>query len=116
MAMAPNAGGQEAYALRRANNEREWSLFMNQYLLAGGYPLSGISYAKRFPICELHCPIQAYVQAGGGLSTAGPLIELLWGTNIFWLARIDIATQIYFSTKRVIFWSYPLWVGFSVPF
>lgn len=114
-AMAPNAGGQNAFALRRGSNDEEWSVFSNQYLRTGDYPLSGLVYAKRFPICGTHCFWQFYVQTGIGISSAGPLFEVTWGTNLLWLARIDFATQAFVTTDRLIFWSYPLWLGISLP-
>lgn len=114
-ALAANAGGQDAYALRRVTEDIEWSLFQNTYLRAGSLPLMGSIYSWRHSFCDQSCLIQVYCQGGIGLSTAGPVLEMLWGTNLFWLVRVDVATQIYFSTTRVIFWSYPLWVGFSIP-
>ena len=114
-ALAPNAGGQEAYALRRATNSWELELFVNTYLRTGEYPLAGIIYNKRFAICDDSCFWQFYVQAGAGLSTAGPIIEFLWGTNFLWIIRLDIATQVLANPNRLIFWSYPLWIGFSLP-
>ena len=114
-ALAPNAGGQTAYALRRATDEDEWFLFQNQYLSAGPLPLIGVGYDRRFPICDQSCFWQFYVQVGGGVSTAGPMVEILWGTNLFWLLRIDVGTHFYVTKERVITWSYPLWTGISLP-
>lgn len=115
LALAPNAGGQNAYALRRATDEEEMFAFYNNYLGAGEYSLIGLGYDWRFPICDQSCFWQFYFEAGGGVSTAGPFAELLWGTNIFWVARLDISTHFYLTSKRVIGWSYPLWVGISMP-
>ncbi len=115
IAYAPNAGGQEAYALRRATDDNEWTLFVNRALYAGDYPLTGATYAWRFPVCDQSCFWQFYVQAGAGLSTAGPILEVLWGTTLLWTMRVDVATQMFFQTNRMITWSYPLWVGISMP-
>ncbi len=114
-AFAPNAGGQEAYALRRATDKVEWSVFVNRYLYAGDYPLMGATYDWRFPICDQSCFWQFYIQAGVGLSTTGPVLEVLWGTTLLWVARVDIATQMFFQSNRLISWSYPLWIGVSIP-
>lgn len=114
LAFAPNAGGQTAYALRRATQQREWSLFANTYLTSADVPLSGITYAIRHSLCQQYCVAQAYVQTGIGLSTAGPVAEILWGTTLLWTVRIDFATQIFVAPRRLIFWSYPLWVGLSL--
>ena len=110
-----NAGGQDAYSLRRSSDETEWNLFINTYLLAGNEPLVGATYNKRYAICGHSCFWQFYVQAGIGGSTAGPVVELLWGTVFLWVVRIDIATQIYITRERAVFWSYPAWVGLSMP-
>lgn len=113
-ALAPNAGGQRAYALRRATNESEWGLFANEYLRAGDYPLMGGLYSFRYPICDQSCVIQFYAQTGVGVSNVGPFIELLWGTNLFWTVRLDVASQILITRDHVVVWSYPLWIGLSV--
>jgi hypothetical protein len=47
LALAPNAGGQNAYALRRATDSSEYALFYNNYLGAGNFPLIG-AIARRF--------------------------------------------------------------------
>ena len=116
IAMAPNAGGQEAYALKLSSSKDEWTVFSNSYLQTGGYPLSGGIYSLRLPICGMTCFWQFYTQFGVGLSNAGPLLELTWSTNLLWLARLDFSTQMFFLKDRVIMWSYPLWLGVSVPF
>lgn len=128
--LAPNAGGQIAYGLRLANNNWEGGIFSNQYLTAGGLPLSGAVFDRRFAICDDSCWWQFFVQVGGGFSNAGPLAEVTWATIIpllpIWLPtsapkyypalRIDITSHIIFSRYRGIAWSYPLWVGVSIPF
>ena len=113
-AFAPNAGGQEAYALRMANDEREWSIFANRYLYAGSFPMVGALYSRRFPLCGQSCIWDFYAQAGLGVSSAGPLAEVLWGTNLFWILRLDFSTHLIMQ-KRLIVWGYPLWVGISIP-
>jgi hypothetical protein len=115
LAFAPNAGGQAAYSLRRSNNEREWSLFLNQYLRVGKRPLGGAAYSLRYPVCDQSCILQLYVQNGVGISSVGPFIEVLWGTNLFSIIRLDIAAHLYFTASRPVLWSYPLWLGFSLP-
>ncbi len=115
MALAPNAGGQMAFALRRGTNENELSAFANTYLYAGDYPLLGAIYAWRFPIVNDEWFWQFYVQLGAGISTAGPVAEILWGTIMLWTVRVDIATHVLFIPNRVILWSYPVWVGISIP-
>jgi hypothetical protein len=130
LALAPNAGGQQAYALRLGTDRWEAGAFSNLYLSAGSLPLSGAVYDLRLPICDHTCFWQFFVQAGGGLSNAGPLAELTWGTMIpllpIWLPvprfnyvpalRLDITTHMIVIRQRIVTWSYPLWVGLSVPF
>lgn len=116
-AMTSNAGGQDSYALRWAQDERwEIAAFSNQYLLTGRLPLSGLSYHWRFVVCPRRCFLHSFVQLGVGLSTAGPLLALEWSLTAFWLLRLDLATHIYFAQVRPIIWSYPLWLGLSLPF
>jgi hypothetical protein len=129
-AFAPNAGGQEAYTMRLSTNRWEAGVFSNQYLLAGDHPLTGAFYDWRFPICDDSCFWQFFVQAGGGVSTGGPIAQATWGTVIpllpIWLPRrapsyvpalrLDMTTQMIFIRYRGVTWSYPLWVGISIPF
>lgn len=115
-ALAPNAGGQEAYSLRRLNDDREWNFFLNTSINTSGIPLMGVSYAARLSLCGSTCIWDFYLEAGAGLSSGGPMIEFLWGTTWFWLLRIDFSTQIFISTERAIIWNYPFWAGISVPF
>lgn len=129
-AFAPNAGGQTAYSLRLAQHNWEAGVFSNQYVIAGDYPLTGGSLDWRFPICDTECFWQFFVQVGGGLTNGGPLAEVTWGMIIpalpIWLPtsapkyipqlRIDITTQLIFIRYRAVTWSYPLWIGLSVPF
>lgn len=112
VAFTPNAGGQKAYSLRRLRGNQEWSLFANTYLMAGGQPLVGVSWDYRFSTCE-RCVWQFYTQVGVGLSTGGPLVEVIWGTIFLWTARLDFATQMFATYKRAVVWSYPLWAGVS---
>ena len=129
-AFAPNAGGQTVYGLRVYYRGREYGVFQNDYLTAGDHPLMGGVYAFRFPICDESCLVNIHAQAGIGLSTAGPLVELLWGMEIPvlplaltggtipWIPmlRIDFANHWIATRNRVITWSYPLWVGATLPF
>ncbi len=128
--LAPNAGGQIAYGLRLATNNWEAGLFSNQYLTAGGVPLTGMVFDRRFPICDDSCWWQFFVQVGAGGSNAGPIAEVTWATIIplipIWLPtsaprfvpalRLDITSHMIFVRYRGIAWSYPLWLGVSVPF
>ena len=116
-ALAPNAGGQQVYSLRLSVDDRiEYSVFSNQYLMTGKYPLSGFIYDWRFPVCEQGCFLQSFAQIGVGLATAGPLVAITWNLTPFWLFRIDFSTHIYASVDRVIVWNYPFWLGLTVPF
>ncbi len=115
-ALAANAGGQDAYALRYANDKREWTAFTNQYLNAGGMPVLGGIYSFRLPACPLSCWNPIYFQYGAGLSTAGPLAELLVGITVLKVIRIDMATHLIATQNRLIVWSYPIWFGFSLIF
>ena len=130
LALAPNAGGQEAYTLRVATNDWEVGAFSNQYILAGDYPLTGAFYDLRFPICDDSCWWQFFAQTGVGVSNGGPLAQITWGTVIplvpLWLPfaaprylpalRLDFTTQMIFIRYRAVTWSYPLWAGVSVSF
>lgn len=116
-AMTANAGGQQAYALRLSHDDKgEFLLFSNFFLLTGTWPLTGFAYDRRFVICSRSCFVRSFFQIGIGATTAGPLVELLWNITPFWLFRIDVVTHFYFSQIKPIFWNYPLWIGFSVPF
>jgi len=114
LALAPNAGGQDAFALRMGDDKREWSLFTNLYLRSYDLPLTGITYDWRFPICSMACWVPTYLQAGGGISQAGPLAQLTWSTTVLRLLRIDYTTQAFYSQSRIVLWSYPLWLGLSI--
>ena len=121
MALAPNAGGQESYSIKYFHEAHniEYSVFSTTYLVTeGNVPLSGVTGAYRLPICDESCFAQAFLLTGGGVSQIGPYAELTWGTILGWVTRIDITSQLYysFSEQRIITWSYPLWVGISVPF
>jgi len=114
-ATAANAGGQKAYALRRGNDFGELGVFYNEYLTAKDMSLFGATYGWRFPICGQSCFWQAFAQVGGGISNGGPLFEVIWSTIPFWVVRLDFATQIFVGKTRLITWSYPLWLGVSLP-
>ncbi len=129
-AFAPNAGGQITYGFRGLRNNREIAIFQNQYLTAGSEPLLGALYAWRFPICDTSCMIHVHAQAGVGATSAGPLVEFLWGTEIPVLPlglnggtipyvpmlRLDIASHWIATRSRLITWSYPFWIGVTLPF
>ena len=129
-AFAPNAGGQEALSLRWTREKYEFSGLTNSYLLAGGKPLIGAMASRRLPLCDQSCWWQFWSQVGAGLSTAGPLLEISWGMQMpllpLWLPRpsfvgvpalrIDFATHMFITRKRLVVWSYPLWAGIAVPF
>ncbi|MCB9228762.1 MAG: fibronectin type III domain-containing protein [Deltaproteobacteria bacterium] len=116
-AWTSNAGGQDAYSLRwSVDDSYEWTLFSNHLLTSGSYPLTGLLWDVRFPICGHSCVIGVWAQAGAGLSTAGPVVEFLWSFRFFWLLRVDMATHLYFSQLKPIVWSYPFWIGISLPF
>jgi hypothetical protein len=128
-ALAANAGGQDAMAVRVHHEGRELHGYINPSLSTGGRPLVGAGYGIRFDACS-DCFWKAFVQSGLGLSTAGPYLELDWGLAVpiipIWLPRdpfryvpqlrIDFATHLIFSNVRPSVWSYPLWLGFSIPF
>jgi hypothetical protein len=110
-----NAGGQQAYAFKYAVDEREIGLFLNEYLLSRGQPIFGATYDFRYVLCGFKCPVQFYAHAGAGISTGGPLLQLGWSSHWLWIGRLDVMTQIFFERSRLINWSYPLWIGISVP-
>ena len=112
---APNAGGQVVYALRRGTDSHEWSVFSNQYLKAGSYPLTGALYSKRYTLCGISCPVQFFGQLGVGASTAGPMLEFLWSINFLWVGRLDFVSHLYFTKQRIVVWNYPIWLGVSLP-
>ena len=112
-----NAGGQQSYGLRWAIDEsQEWALFSNQYLMAADLPLSGIVWDLIFPVSPTSCALSMWIQAGVGLSSAGPVVEFLWSIRPLWLFRIDFATHLYFSGPKPIVWNYPFWLGINIPF
>jgi hypothetical protein len=128
-ALAPNAGGQEIYSLKLSRADWEASLFSNQSISAGNMAYSGGVLLKRFSVCDDSCFWQFFVQLGAGGSNGGPITEMTWGTIIpllpIWLPlsapkfvpalRIDITTQIVYIRWRAVTWTYPFWVGISVP-
>ncbi len=128
-ALAPNAGGQEIYSLKLSRTDWEASLFSNQSISAGNMPYTGAVLLKRFSLCDESCFWQFFVQLGAGGSNGGPITEMTWGTIIpllpIWLPlsapkfvpalRIDITTQIVYIRWRAVTWTYPFWIGISVP-
>jgi hypothetical protein len=128
-ALAPNAGGQTAYSLKLAYGSMEYGAFANEYLRAGDYPLSGITVDYRLALCEKDCWGNFYAQAGVGGSTGGPLASLTWSLQIplvpIWLPmaapkylpqlRVDFTTHFIFVQYRAVTWSYPLWLGITIP-
>jgi hypothetical protein len=130
LSLAPNAGGQTAYRLEVHNNDHAFYGFNNRALLVGNTTLFGAGYDHRLPVCDESCFWQFFVQLGGGLTNGGGFAQVAWGTMIplipIWLPvdaprfipmlRVDITTQFYATTKRVVTWSYPLWVGISLAF
>ncbi len=101
--------------MRYGSDKSEFSIFANNHLVANGGPLSGATYSWRFPICDSSCFVPTYFQAGVGLSNAGPMAELAWSATPLWFARIDFTTQIFLGSSRAAIWSYPLWIGLSLP-
>ena len=129
-ALAPNAGGQQAYSLRLASSDWELGAFSNQYLLAGSAPLSGLTADWRFAVCDSSCFWQVHLHLGGGFSNGGPIAQITWSAMIpmlpIWLPietikylplwRLDVTTQMIAIRYRAVTWSYPLWIGVAVPF
>lgn len=116
IAFTSNAGGQPTYSLRLAKEDQEeFTLFSNQYLITGDIPLTGIIYSKRLVWCPRNCPIGSFLQIGGGISSAGGVIEILWSLTPLWIFRIDFASHFYILLDRAVLWSYPLWLGLSIP-
>lgn len=130
-ALAPNAGGQIAYSARLAKDDAwEASVFNNQYLLAGERSYIGGVYSWRFPVCLKNCWWKFFAQTGAGISNAGPIGEITWGTELpllpLWLPRaaprfvpalrLDVTSQFILIQYRAITWSYPIWAGISIPF
>lgn len=114
-AHAANAGGQDIYSIRRADDDHEISLFRNEYLISSGRPLMGATYSLRLPVCDSSCFVQGYTQLGAGLSTAGPLLDITWSVIGLWVARVDFTTQLFLTKTRIMTWSVPLWIGVSLP-
>ncbi len=125
-----NAGGQNAYAASYSTQKNEYTVFLNQNLQTGNVPLTGAVYDWRFLSCKTNCMWNFYGNIGGGISTAGPLAEVLVGVMIpvvpVWFSggplkyipyvRLDFGSQFYASRYRVITWSYPLWIGLALSF
>lgn len=112
---APNVDGQNAYSLKLTFTDQEFSLLSNEDLQAGSSSLIGVTWDYRIPSCAIYCSFSHALLLGGGLTTAGPLLELTWSFNLFWLARLDFTSHYFVSTTRLINWSYPLWLGFTLP-
>lgn len=116
-ALAPNAGGQTAWSLRLSkNDDREYSIFVNEYLQTGSFPLMGTTYDFKYALCGRSCFLQSAALIGFGISSAGPLVNLTWSFTPLWIVRIDFSTHIYAIPSRLIVWNYPLWLGITVPF
>jgi hypothetical protein len=129
ISLAPNAGGQTVYGFKVNRGHWELSLFSNQSIYAGNSPYSGALVHRRFAICGDTCFWQLFIQLGGGASNGGPVTELTWGSVIpllpIWLPlrapsyipaiRLDVTTQIVFIRWRAVTWTYPVWVGLSIP-
>ena len=115
--IAPNAGGQTAYIIRRHDLklEHEGSIFVNEYLRVGEGPLYGAHYSQVFSLCSMRCWLQNFVTSGLGLSNAGPYVSLEWSFTFFWTARVDFSTHLLATNRRLISWSYPLWLGLRIP-
>lgn len=130
LALAPNAGGQQAYRIEGFHNRHAVYGFNNRSLLVGKMTLFGAGYAYRLPICDESCFWQFFVQLGGGASNAGAYGDVTWGAQIplvpLWLPvpqpkyipalRIDISSHLFATRSRILTWSYPLWVGLSLSF
>lgn len=130
LALAPNAGGQDAYRLEGYDSPHAWHAFYNKALIVGDLPLLGVGYNYRMSVCDESCFWRLFVQAGGGIANGGPYGELSWGTIIpllpLWLPtsaprfvpslRLDISSQFYIAKNRIIAWSYPIWAGVSFAF
>jgi hypothetical protein len=129
-ALAPNAGGQDAYRLEWYHSRNAVYGFQNRSLLVGSQNLMGAGYDYRLPVCDSSCFWQFFAQVGGGVTNAGAFAEISWGTIIpllpIWLPlsspkyipglRIDITSQFFTTRQRVILWSYPIWAGITVAF
>ncbi len=116
IALTGNAGGQNAYSLSLAQeNKREYNLFMNQNLSTGNYPLCGATYNLRRNLLPVEAVLTAFIQVGVGLATAGPILALTWNLTALQIVRIDVTTHLYFSQLRPIVWNYPLWLGLTLP-
>ena len=130
LALAPNAGGQDAFRLEGYHKNQAVYGFNNRALLVSNTTLFGVGYAYRLPICDESCFWQFFVQVGGGLSNAGGFLDVTWGSQIplvpIWLPvasprfipslRIDISSHFFATRTRVLTWSYPLWVGLALSF
>jgi hypothetical protein len=115
-AVTGNAGGQNAYALSLAqHNTREFGIFVNEHLTTGRIPLTGATYSRRYLLTPDYYALTSFVQAGCGISSAGPLFALTWNLTALQVVRLDITTHIYFPQLRPLVWSYPLWLGITVP-
>lgn len=128
-AFAPNAGGQESHSLKLLYDNVEYSIFVNEYIRAGEYPLSGVTMEWVSPICDKECWGNLFLQYGVGASMGGPIANLTWSFQLpilpIWLPmsapkyvpqiRLDFTSQFIFVRYRAVSWSYPLWLGLSIP-
>lgn len=113
-ATAPNAGGQSAFAIRKMFETVELSVFRSSYLSTSSGSLIGAIGSYRLFHYNPSSYFGAYTQLGGGMTSAGPVTEIVWGMKLL-VMRLDFATHMYWTKSRVITWSYPLWIGFTFP-
>lgn len=114
-AFAPNAGGQEALALRIGDDNHEFGLFKNPYLISDGEELYGVLYDWRYAACDSTCWVPSYFQMGFGLTNATPIVEIGWSLSPLQFFRVDFMTHLFLNVGHMASWSYPLWAGISVP-
>jgi hypothetical protein len=114
-AFAPNVNGQDAYSLKLTYSTQEFGVFANSDLQAGSSSLVGASWLRRFSLCTAACSFSHAILLGGGISSAGPLFEISWSFQLLWLLRVDFTTHYFVSTTRLVNWSYPLWLGLTIP-
>lgn len=116
--LAPNVGGQSAFSLLTRAPDWELEGFYNSYLSVGGLGLGGVIMSVRERACltQSCALVETSVSLGGGLATSGPIVQLRWSLVFLSTIRLDVATQAFFSRTRMVLWSYPVWVGVSMPF
>ncbi len=114
-AYAPNAGGQQTIAFKATFPNYEATLFQNNALLAGDSPIVGAYVERRFSTCLFGCLFKSHLGLGAGASSGGGFFTITGSFTTAWVARVDISTHLFPSENRIIQWSYPLWLGFSIP-